>query len=66
MNYTIAWNDTATGQIEYIVVVDTQHTQLNLYPCYIYQYSIAAFTVGLGPFSNTTTVQMPEDCKLMK
>ena len=32
----------------------------NLHPYYRYGYSVAAVTIGPGPFSETSLVQMPE------
>lgn len=36
-------------------------TQTSLHPFYHYSWIIAAFTVGIGPYSSPLTVQMPED-----
>ncbi len=32
----------------------------NLHPFYRYSYSIAAVTIGLGPYSEAAIIQMPE------
>ena len=32
----------------------------DLHPFYTYRFSIAAQTVAVGPFSNSTVLQMPE------
>ena len=36
----------------------------NLHPHYTYVVSVAAVTVGTGPFSNATSFTMPQDGKL--
>jgi len=43
---------------------ETELITLNLtfmHPFYHYSWNIAAYTVGIGPYSNPLTVQMPED-----
>ena len=43
---------------------ETELITLNLtsmHPFYHYSWSVAAYTVGIGPYSNPLTVQMPED-----
>ena len=43
--------------------VDTFFTVPSLHPFYIYWFSIAAYTVSPGPFTQRTIVQMPQDGK---
>ena len=38
----------------------------SLHPYYFYQYSVAAVTVGTGPYSEPETVRMPPDGKVAK
>ena len=45
--------------------VDTFFTVLSLHPFYIYWFSIAAYTVSPGPFTQPTVLQMPQDGKNM-
>lgn len=33
----------------------------SLIPSYTYQFSVAAYTVALGPFTTLTTLTLPED-----
>ena len=35
----------------------------SLHPFYIYWFSVAAFTVDLGPFTEPSELQMPQDGK---
>ena len=32
-----------------------------LHPYYVYEYTVAAYTVSVGPYSSVNRVQMPED-----
>ena len=41
-------------------VVDLSTVISRLHPFYSYQFSVAAETVALGPFSNPITLKMPE------
>ena len=41
-------------------LTQTSYTATNLHPYYIYAYRVAAFTVGLGPYSLLRTVRMPQ------
>ena len=60
LHYSITLNDTTSTR----TVAETFTTFSNLHPFYIYEYSIAAFTIGLGPYSATHRVQMPQARKL--
>ena len=47
--------------VEFELTSNTHSTVVfGLHPFYRYQYSIAAQTIALGPFSNSITYQMPE------
>ncbi len=39
------------------------YTVASLHPFYNYQCTVAAYTVGLGPFSDLFFIQMPETCE---
>ena len=44
--------------------LDTSATSIaipSLHPYYQYEYTVAAYTVSVGPYSFTNRVQMPED-----
>ena len=64
--YTILWNDIQTNELLKINRLSFSYTLTDLHPYYIYQYNISAHTVDYGPYSNITTIQMPEDSKSMK
>ena len=54
-------DDTSTTTTHYSN--NTLLTVNNLHPYYTYKCSVAAFTVGLGPYSAILTVQLDEDSK---
>lgn len=54
-HYSLELNDT-TGLR---TVTGSSYTVTNLHPYYIYNYSIAAFTIALGPYSGWMSVRMP-------
>ena len=61
-SYLIAVHEFETGR-NFTVISDSNMTQVTLeplHPFYTYQCSIAAETVGSGPFSEHITVQLPE------
>ena len=43
--------------------VDTFFTVPSLHPFYTYQFSVAAYTVNPGPFTEPSMLQMPQDGK---
>lgn len=43
----------------------TTCSQTHLHPFYHYSWVVAAYTVGVGPYSSPLTVQMPEDSMLL-
>ena len=45
---------------EFPLTNSTEMVVEDLHPFYAYRFSVAAFTVGLGPFSNTVTQKLPE------
>ena len=44
--------------------VDTSFTLPSLHPFYTYWFSVAAYTVSLGPFTEPSVLQMPQDGKV--
>ena len=60
-SYTILVLEVNTGNTTSYTSTETSLTVGFLHPYYQYQVSVAAVTVGQGPFSNTTTIQMPQD-----
>ena len=43
---------------------DTIFTVSDLHPFYTYRCTVAAETIGLGPFTAEQSIEMPEDGKL--
>ena len=60
--YNIAVLEVATGSQSWYITSDssTHWIVKGLHPYYAYQVSVAAVTVGLGPFSHQVAVRMPE------
>ena len=56
-NYSLQLNDTVGTRM----VSGTSHTVEGLLPNHVYSYRVAAFTVGLGPYSQWRYVTMPGD-----
>lgn len=46
--------------IDFPLTNGTEMVVEGLHPFYAYRFSVAAFTVGLGPFSNAVTQKLPE------
>ena len=59
-SYHLELNDTAGLR----TTTETSHVVHNLRPSYTYGYRVAAFTVGLGPFTSWRYVTMPTISKL--
>ena len=59
-NYVIAIHEVETGRNFTAHSNTTQVTLEPLHPYYTYMCSIAAETVGRGPFSEHITIQLPE------
>ena len=59
--YRINLTESETGVITYYTVQNSLQTTLtDLHPYYNYQVTVAAITIGLGPYSTEATVQLPE------
>ena len=64
-NYVIAIHEVETGRNFTTTSNTTQVTLEPLHPYYTYMCSIAAETVGIGPFSEHITIQLPEAGQFM-
>ena len=60
--YNITVLEVATASQSWYITLNssTQWIIEDLHPYYSYQVSVAAATIGLGPFSHDVTVRMPE------
>ena len=58
--YSILAEETETGRSWSFTHVEPEISIGSLHPYYIYECKVAAFTVALGPYSNTTSVQTNE------
>ena len=56
--------DTSTATLYYSNATDT--TVFGLHPYYIYECSVAAETVDIGPYTAIITLQLDEDSKSLK
>ena len=52
-------------ELQHLMSITTTLTVSNLHPSYHYQCSIAAVTIGTGPYSDIFTVQTREDGRLL-
>ena len=62
--YYVNLTEEETGKMFHFETELTTLTQTSLHPHYHYSCVVAAYTVGVGPYSSSLTVQMPEDSKL--
>ena len=58
--YAINVTELESEIVEQRVIIDQTITITSLHPYYVYRYSVAAQTIALGPFSESTLIQMPE------
>ena len=68
VKYTIRLLERATENT-HIINTDGPHTEMfitSLHPHYIYEFSVAAQTVDIGPFSSASIVQTDEDSKYIR
>ena len=50
-----------TGSLTHLDTSATSIAIPSLHPYYMYEYTVAAYTVAVGPYSIVSRVQMPED-----
>lgn len=62
-SYLITVVEVETGVVKNYTSQSTTYYISPLHPAYTYQCTVAAYTVGLGPFSNITVVTTAEYCK---
>jgi len=61
--YRVNITEVESGRHFQNITTTTSITLPFLHPYYNYHCFIAAYTIGMGPFSTILMVQMPEDCK---
>ena len=61
--YNVSIVEVETGSIFYYTSNTTTLTILSLHPAYTYQYRIAAYTIGLGPYSDPINITTAEEGK---
>ena len=61
--FSINITEADTGRRFQLISVGTSFTVSSLHPFYTYSFQIAAYTVNLGPFSEPSLLQMPQDGK---
>ena len=59
-HYSIRVVESETGRSWSFVHIEPEISVGSLHPYYNYECSVAAYTVGLGPYSNTTIIQTAE------
>ena len=61
-SYTITWTEVLTGEMYQLSTNSTGLTLSGLLPYTTYDWRVAAWTsIGMGPFSTTVNLLMPED-----
>jgi receptor-type tyrosine-protein phosphatase Q len=60
VEYRVTERETDTGTVSRWTVTDTSLTVTSLHPYYEYTYSIAAVTVGIGPYSTAISITTDE------
>jgi len=64
--YVVTLTEVALGSSRTLNVNATSFTVSNLRPFFVYNVSVAAYTVGLGPQSDQLTVQLPPARKYLE
>jgi len=59
--YRVNITERETGMVFHLITTATSVTVPSLHPFYNYKCSIAAVTIGEGPYSAELTITMPED-----
>ena len=60
-SYRINITEVLTGTLMHFSTSTTSLAVPALHPYYEYEYTVAAYTVSVGPYSSVNRVQMPED-----
>ena len=58
--YTVNVTELESGGVEQYFTTELNITVESRHPFYRYRYTVAAETVGLGPFSDPNVIHMPE------
>lgn len=62
--YHLTITEVETGMITNYTALGTQsYTVTSLHPFYTYLCTVAAYTIGLGPYTAPISIQMPETCE---
>ena len=61
IHYRVNITEMETGRLLLFTAVNTSLSVSGLHPFYTYNCTVAAVTVGLGPYSASVVVQTPED-----
>ena len=63
--YMIRVSEVDTGTSFFVTANETEVTIPSLHPYYTYECNVAAFTVGLGPYSGPITTQLLEEGEVL-
>ena len=61
IEYKVQVTEVLTGEMVVKTSNSTTIEVSGLHPDYAYEWRVAAVTVGVGPYTNTTTTRLPED-----
>ena len=64
--YEIRITELETGNVYQYTRYTTHITLFTLHPAYTYLFQVAAYTVGLGPYSEYFNITLAEDGKICK
>ena len=63
VEYRVNTTEVNTGQVFVNVSTSTSLELTFLHPDYVYEWVVTAVTIGEGPYTNVSTIRMPEDGK---
>ena len=65
VSYNVHITGVNSGEDIDLTAHDLQLLVTDLHPFYSYEFSVAAFTIAVGPFSDPVVLQMPEAGKML-
>ena len=66
IEYRINVTEVITGRIFVVTSTTTSVEITSLHPDYVYTWVVTAVTVGVGPYTSTSTIRTPEDGEILR
>lgn len=66
IEYRINVTEDITGRVFVRVSTSTSLVIASLHPDYVYEWVVTTVTIGVGPYTNISSIRTPEDGKWMK